>query len=75
MGLIVMSLAVGTLKSITAYTSSVEALPTTVSIINRQSILQTKIDERVFLVMKLPHVWVFNPKTDTGCRVNVGAAR
>ena len=46
-----MSLAVGTLKSIAAHTSSVEASPSTVSIINRQSVLQRKIDERVFLVM------------------------
>jgi hypothetical protein len=74
MGLIALSLAVGTLKLIIAHTSSVEASPTTVSIFNRQSVLHRKIDERVFLVMELPHVWVFNPKTDTGCRVNVGAA-
>ena len=67
-----MSLAVGELKSITAHNRSVEASPTTVSITNRQSVLQRKIDERVFLAMELPQVWVFNPKTDTGCRVNFG---
>ena len=54
MGLIVMSLAVGTLKSITGHTSSVEASPTTVSIINRQSVLQSKTDERVFLCNGTP---------------------
>ena len=66
-----MSLAVHTLKSITARTSPVEASSTTISIINRQSVLQRNIDERVFLVMALPRVWVFNPKTDTGCRFNL----